>query len=160
MTGVLTGAEFRRRVRARWDQCPGAAVLLFDVDHLAHVNHAVSIQAADACLVAMACIITTEAEGAWVGRLGGDEFAIYFEDVARAVRSADRVRASVEQSFRTERTRVIAEFPELAAHPVLTFSVGAVRVLPGRTLMQVLELGEQALSAAKLAGRNRLCWAP
>jgi GGDEF domain-containing protein len=57
-------------------------------------------------------------------------------------------------------TAVIEKFPQLAAHPVLTFSVGAAKVVPGLTLMQALKRGEEALSAAKIAGRNRLCWAP
>jgi diguanylate cyclase (GGDEF)-like protein len=159
LTGVLNRAEFHRRIEARWHKSPNAAVLLFDVDRLANTNYAVGHTAVDACLVAMARLVTNDAEGAWVCRWSGGEFAVFVTDASRAERVADRIRASMAQSFLRERASVIAEFPELAGQPVLTFSVGGAKVIPSSTLAQVLGRCEEAVLAAKVAGRNRFCWA-
>jgi len=159
LTGLLGRAEFQRRVEARRQALQGAAVLLFDVDLLAALNHTIGHVAVDACLVEMARLVAHGADGGWVCRWGGDEFAVLVSDATQAERIAERIRASMAQSFQNERAAVIAEFPYNAQRAVLTFSVGAARFAPGLSLTQVLERCDQALDAAKLAGRNRLCWA-
>lgn len=159
LTGTLTRAEFCRRVGARWNQSGNATLLLFNADHLARVNQAMGVHAADAFLVEMGRFIAADAEGACVGRMSGDEFAVIVNNAAGAEQLVKRVRERSERCFQTERASVAASFPELSAHTVLTFSVGAVRVAPGLNLMQVLESAEGAVLRAKSSGRNRLCWA-
>ena len=160
LTGVLTQVEFLRRIEARRQSVQNAAVLVFDVDHLKPLNDVIGYVAVDACLVAMARLIAEDAEEAWVCRWGGDEFAVLVTDPTHAERIADRIRARMERSFLKERAAVIAEFPEFAERPVLTFSVGAAKLLPGLNLTQVLERCSEAVDAAKVAGQNCFRWAP
>lgn len=158
LTGVLTRREFHGRVEAEWQELHNAAALLFDVDLWAYLNYALGHDGGDRCLVAMAGFFADEAEGAWVCRWGGDKFAVVVKNAAQAERIANRIRARMEHSFLDERVATIAMHSEIADGPLLTFSVGAAKVVPSLSLVQVLERCEEALYAAKQAGRNRLCW--
>lgn len=160
MTGVLTRLEFRRRVEARWHELDGATALLFDVDGIVFLNNALGHLAGDACLVEIANLVVDGAEGALVCRLGGDKFVVLVLDAAQVERIAERIRARMQQSFRSERAAIASVHPEIAKRPLLTFSVGAAKIVPGLSLTQVLERCDEAMWAAKAAGRNRLCWAP
>ncbi len=160
MTGVLTQLEFRRRVGARWHELDGATALLFDVDGIGFLNHALGHLAGDACLVEIANLVVGGAEGALVCRLGGDKFVVLVLEAAQAERIAERIRTRIQQSFQSEREAVASVHPDIGKRPLLTFSVGAAKIGPGLSLTQVLERCVEAMWAAKADGRNRLCWAP
>jgi diguanylate cyclase (GGDEF)-like protein len=84
-------------------------------------------------------------------RYGGEEFVVILYDLApAAVRSiAEQIRQSVEQ--------LAVEHLDAGGTKVITVSIWAAIVRPaiGRTPKGALQLADEALYQAKLAGRNR-----
>jgi diguanylate cyclase (GGDEF)-like protein len=90
-----------------------------------------------------------EAAGGTAARIGGEEFAVILPDAAAAREVAEGIRVSVE--------RLALNHP-LSTCGVQTVSLGvAVRVpAGGEDPIELMKLADQALYAAKLAGRNRV----
>jgi len=156
-TGLLTRNEFIHQAGAL--SSAGAGVLLLlDVDRLANLNFTSGFEVGDAYLQAAGRIVREEA-GGLVGRWAGDEFIAFVEDASQADAIVERIHARMRAGFFEQRARVVAEFPDLAGKPVLTFSIGASRARPGSTVEQLAQESDQALTAAKKAGRRCLVWA-
>lgn len=150
-TDALTGALNRRG----WDAlAPGAAaaaraqgrsvaVLALDLDHFKALNDAHGHAAGDALL--QGCCHGWQGRlrvGDLLARTGGEEFAVLLLgcDSGGARRTADNLRAAVPVGS--------------------TASVGATVLGPGETLEAALGRADQALYAAKRAGRNRTVTGP
>ncbi|HEX7051432.1 MAG TPA: PleD family two-component system response regulator [Longimicrobiales bacterium] len=128
------------------------AVVMFDFDHFKQVNDTYGHQVGDRVLQEMARILErTAREIDKIGRYGGEEFIVVLPDTDMddAVTFAERVRQRVERHpFAVDR-----------AEPLhLTVSAGVATtphpaVYNPRTLVQ---RADQALYAAKAAGRNRV----
>jgi diguanylate cyclase (GGDEF)-like protein len=128
------------------------SLILFDIDHFKRINDAHGHQAGDHVLVQLATLAASMlGEDEVFARYGGEEFAIIARgtDLAEAEALSERIRASVE------------------AHPFVfegqtipvTISVGVARV-PGMAIATTVDLvarADEALYAAKRAGRNRVC---
>jgi diguanylate cyclase (GGDEF)-like protein len=158
-TDVLTGLANRRAFTESAEQQlkiahrhqRSMAVAIVDLDHFKTVNDTCGHAAGDELLrivgrVMSSTVRTTDQ----VGRLGGEEFGLLFEEVDRdgAWLAADRLRLA------------IAEVP--VGHVVRgrehqTASIG-VATFPddGTTLDQLIARADDALYAAKHAGRNRV----
>ncbi len=161
-TDVLTGLRNRRSVSdvvereiARAARTGRSfAVLLADVDHFKRINDVHGHAVGDAVLVELAARFraTLRISDA-VGRWGGEEFCVVVVevDVAGAERAAERLRAAVaKRPFATDG----------GALPV-TVSVGVAMFRgAGDTLARLLHAADEALYAAKGAGRDRWCLAP
>ena len=84
-------------------------------------------------------------------RVGGDEFVLLLADLSEA---EARTRA---ETLRTE----IGTFP----HPGndrgirITSTMGGTQYRPGESAAELMKRADEALYAAKRAGRNRLGWA-
>lgn len=122
-------------------------VVMADVDHLKTINdsfgHAVGDQVLKAVADAMtAAVRLTDV----VGRYGGDEFLAMLPNCAlgQARTVAERMRAGVSGTPLTFR-------PD-----PLTTSFGIAQWLPGDTVASLVERADQALRAAKQAGRDRV----
>lgn len=128
------------------------SVCVADIDRFKDVNDKFGHAMGDAALQAAAerlsaCLRTTDI----ICRYGGEEFALFFPDCALAdgKRVAERLRAG------------------LAAEPVrkdgleirITGSFGVFGGIPqrGQGLEQFLNKADEAMYAAKRAGRNRVC---
>ncbi len=152
---ALTGAPnrylFKERLQQQLAQAPAAplALLLIDLDHFKEVNDTLGHDKGDELLIEAVRRIDACLGGSdLAARLGGDEFAAVVADSAQLAgldALAGQLVASVAAPYRlgTERAFVsasigIAHYPEDAA-----------------TIADLLRHADQAMYAAKGAGRNR-----
>jgi sigma-B regulation protein RsbU (phosphoserine phosphatase) len=131
---------------------PRGALLVIDVDHFKAINDRWGHDAGDKALVSLAgalsgCIRRSDT----AVRLGGEEFGLWLPDAGPE--AAGRVAEKVHRSLR--------QHPMPDGLP-LTVSIG-VAVLDGPAdaseLTALLKRADEAVYAAKAAGRNRTCWA-
>ncbi len=156
LTDPLTGLGNRRHL----DQCLHRyhdeftryhrrfAVLFCDVDEFKFVNDTYGHDVGDKVLKVVAetlrsCTRPSDS----VGRFGGEEFMLLAPVLsdAQAVALADRVRAIVRSSWTLAARRRIS----------VTLSVGVAVVGPGETARRVVKRADDAMLAAKAAGRDR-----
>ncbi|WP_157269138.1 diguanylate cyclase domain-containing protein [Azohydromonas aeria] len=161
--------EWRRAMRSR----APLSLLLIDVDHFKRYNDAHGHFAGDACLaqVASALASTVQRTGDMAARYGGEEFALVLPctDAMGARRVGEMV---------CERMRELAiPHGDSPVSPLVTLSVGAATVQvacaqhpsSGKSCLQcgafqhccdapqsLVELADQALYAAKAAGRSQV----
>ena len=121
------------------------SLLLIDVDHFKAYNDAYGHQAGDAALQEISRLLLQSCrDGDASFRYGGEEFTILLPgaDMAAAHRVAERCRLTVAQHPWSRRP--------------ITLSIGAATHQPGMTVFSLTEAADQALYAAKAAGRNRV----
>jgi len=156
-TDMLTGLPNRRAFydraareleRARRYGRPVSLIML-DIDRFKVVNDTHGHAAGDEVLRHLADILRRDKRGNdLVGRLGGEEFGLLLPEASQdeALSLAERIRAA------------IAAGP--AAHDGATIaysaSFGVARQKPGDSLESIMQRADQALYAAKEAGRNRV----
>ncbi|HJU20651.1 MAG TPA: PleD family two-component system response regulator [Stellaceae bacterium] len=164
LTDELTGLYNRRFLFAHLDQLrerleqggPGAAVLLFDIDHFKDVNDTYGHAAGDEALRQLtARVLRVVRDVDLVARLGGDEFVVVMAEtpLGEALAIAERLRLAVA----AEPFAVKAGCDPLN----LTISVGAATVAAGYDTADALLTGaDDCLYRAKNAGRNRTFGGP
>lgn len=156
LTGLPNRRSFMERLEravleARQRPAGDGAVLMLDIDHFKEVNDTWGHAVGDEVLQHVAEVIRQSLRRHDMpGRLGGEEFAALLPDAslenARAL--AERVRARLER-----------EPAQTAAGEVgVTISIGVAH-FNGGGARQLLERADEALYAAKSAGRNRVCLA-
>jgi diguanylate cyclase (GGDEF)-like protein len=127
-------------------------LLMLDLDHFKVFNDTNGHLAGDAVLRAAARTATAAVrDGDLVARYGGEEFAVILPDAERTatLEIAERIRAGIE-------TMRVDGLPSLRP-PVITVSIGAaVAPADGRTVQAAMHAADDALYAAKEAGRNRI----
>ncbi|HZU90393.1 MAG TPA: PleD family two-component system response regulator [Stellaceae bacterium] len=159
LTDELTGLYNRRFLFAHLDQLreriahggPGAAVLLFDLDHFRQVNNTYGHAAGDEVLRQLAArVLRVVRDVDLVARLGGDEFVVVMAEtpLSEALAIAERLRLAVaSEPFTVRASR--------DAIP-LTISIGAAAVAAGHDSSDTLLTGaDDCLYRAKNAGRNQ-----
>jgi two-component system, cell cycle response regulator len=164
LTDELTGLYNRRYLFAHLDELIGrvnrdgigAAVLLFDIDHFKTVNDSHGHAAGDEVLRQIARRALGSVRSAdLVARLGGEEFAVVMPETELAVAAAvaERLRAAIaEQPF------TVAAGGKRRA---VTVSIGVTAAAPGGDERdRMLKRADDALYAAKAAGRNRVVTRP
>jgi diguanylate cyclase (GGDEF)-like protein len=136
-------------LRARQTGAEGfrGALMMIDIDHFKNVNdrlgHAVGDRVLKACCLRWERLLR---EQDVLGRLGGEEFCVLLTETppGEAWVVAERLRTAVSSGALTDGVRV-------------TVSIGLAAVEPGDDVWaDTLERADQALYAAKHAGRNRL----
>ncbi|KTS78548.1 diguanylate cyclase [Pseudomonas oryzihabitans] len=152
VTDALTGLYNRRAfdlrlaellTRAEENSLP-LSLLLIDVDHFKAYNDAYGHQAGDAALQDISRLLLQSCrDGDASFRYGGEEFALLLPgaDLSAAHRVAERCRAAVANHAWSRRA--------------ITLSIGAATHKPGMDAYALIERADQALYAAKAAGRNR-----
>jgi diguanylate cyclase (GGDEF)-like protein len=144
----LESAE-REIARAGRDESP-LVLAMFDADHFKAINDSYGHDVGDEALRSIAdCARSVVRRGDLVGRLGGEEFAVLMvgADLEGAAPVVERLRASMTEraiGVRDERVRV-------------SVSIGFTAVVPEEpdALKEALRRADQALFAAKRAGRNK-----
>ncbi|HZT72520.1 MAG TPA: GGDEF domain-containing response regulator [Terriglobales bacterium] len=132
----------------------GAGLLMLDIDYFKNFNDRHGHGAGDALLQAIGRFLEHHTRGADLAcRYGGEEFLVLLPDTdAETLRQrAEEIRAGVE--------RIRIEHDGIALEGV-SLSVG-VAAFPGAggTAAQLLRVADQALYAAKAAGRNQVKFA-
>lgn len=154
LTETLSRGAFLSRAQRALDRSSRneapAGVVVFDLDHFKEVNDRWGHPAGDAVLRGVATAVRDALRPADLfGRIGGEEFAVMLADTpATGVRVvAERLRRKIEQCEVRSGRRTMR----------VTASVGlAVTPTDGATLEALLARADEALYAAKAAGRNRV----
>lgn len=162
LTGLLNRREFLHRARqelarTRRDHTP-LSILMLDLDHFKNVNDRFGHPAGDAVLRHMASLMVQSVRSTdLLARWGGEEFVVLLPntDAPSALVLADKLRLKLAD------TPTIWK-PDHTPIPIaLTTSIGLSSLQPGHTasmaeLDALLSQADQALYAAKHAGRNRV----
>lgn len=159
LTDLLTGLPNRRSAMDQLEQAWSAAsrtgqsiaVMVVDIDHFKHINDTYGHAAGDRVLREAAATLRASARREdSVCRIGGEEFLVICPntDLSAALQSAERLRANLSAKRitigNTERT--------------LTVSIGvATRESVTGDIDALVSIADQALYAAKEAGRNKVC---
>lgn len=157
---ALTGALNRRGLDRRMMECVATSsrhLILFDIDHFKQINDTHGHLVGDALLEQLADRLQHELrpEDCLI-RLGGEEFAVLASDMRdeQAMALADRLRRRVAD------TPFCVEVPGegSAVLASMTISLGVARQSrdDAEALGQLMAEADQALYAAKHAGRNTL----
>ncbi|WP_025597977.1 sensor domain-containing diguanylate cyclase [Burkholderia sp. WSM2230] len=157
LTGVDNRRAFEQAVENEWRRAQRdgdpLSLLLIDVDNFKGFNDLYGHSAGDDALIMVAQCIARNVQrpGDTTARYGGEEFAVLLPDTdeAGALSLAEKIRAAVE---------AIALGHVASSHHVLTVSIG-VATMRGEALSMsrvLVDAADQALYAAKDAGRNRV----
>jgi len=155
LTGCLTRRAFFERMTRALDAARGAGTALscvvLDIDRFKSVNDTLGHAVGDRVVQEVGKqLLASFRRKDIVGRCGGDGFFIGLPgcDLQSAARTAEAMRASIERECATS-------VPN-SAGLTITVSVGLAALEAGESLAQLLERADQALYAAKAAGRNRI----
>jgi diguanylate cyclase (GGDEF)-like protein len=150
LTGVFNRRQMERSLgdaieRQRRSSAP-ASLLLIDVDHFKRINDQAGHAKGDAVLKGIVSLVEKRSRKLdSLFRIGGEEFLLLLPDTQEAPAAvlAEQLRAS------------IAESPLLDGRRV-TVSVGVGELRPGESIDSWMKHADDALYAAKKAGRNRV----
>jgi two-component system, cell cycle response regulator len=157
-TDVLTGMVGRRHgATVLAEACAAAAstgeplaVIVADIDHFKHVNDHYGHAAGDAVLRAVADVmrdglVTGEAAVRW----GGEEFLLVLPGCEGS--------ASLARAERLRRALAASPVDAGGRRQGVTVSLGCASLSSGETPEALVARADQALYAAKAAGRDRVC---
>ncbi len=149
LTAVANRRRLDRTMSEAWkrsaERGKELSVMLIDVDHFKHYNDNHGHQAGDDILRQVAAVLTSclRRNEDLVGRYGGEEFMCIMPGAGGelALQVAEIMRERVEREC-----------------PGITISIGLTSVQPGyeQRITDVIKQADQALYAAKQAGRNRV----
>lgn len=146
----LLDEEWRRALR----QHSELSLLLLDIDHFKQVNDDHGHLVGDDCLVWVAetCNAQLKRPGDTLCRYGGEEFVVLLADTSQhgATMLAEKLRQAVSQTA--------IESSEMHEPLSVTVSIGVATTLPSLNgdPTHLLRCADEALYAAKEAGRNRV----
>ena len=140
----LAGAHLRRAQQSKKE----SAILMIDIDHFKKVNDTRGHDVGDQVLKKIAALIRKAVRpGDIVGRHGGEEFTVLLPEIWNpdiAFQVAERIRNIIQES----RGRL----------PKVTVSIGVgLATATDYSFPTMMRRADQALYAAKKAGRNRVC---
>lgn len=122
---------------------------LLDIDNFKKLNDTLGHDAGDAALIHLATVIReTMRPQDTVARFGGEEFIIILPDT-----SVEDAQTAIVRLQR-ELTRRI--FLHNNDRRLITFSAGVTHLQPGDTQGSVTKRADEAMYAAKQAGKNRV----
>ena len=150
LTGLLNRRAFDDALAAemaRAERSGGlVTAILFDLDHFKSVNDELGHAGGDETLRRFAAILTAEARaGDIVARIGGEEFVVILSDSDEtgARQFAERIGHTLQTLTERHGRRI-------------SVSAGVAQFTPGQPAKSLLALADEALYAAKDAGRNRV----
>lgn len=164
LTGVMNRRSFDATLQHEWLRAARSgdplAVLLVDVDHFKQYNDLYGHLTGDDCLrqVAKALQRTLNRPADRVARYGGEEFALLLPATDR--RGAFHLASCIHGELAALALQHGAS--PTATHVTVSVGICAVdKVEPGQLgIDAVVHCADQALYAAKRAGRSRSCWLP
>ncbi|MCH8493063.1 MAG: diguanylate cyclase [Idiomarina sp.] len=138
-------AEIKRAVRTN----KRLSVAMLDLDHFKQINDRHMHEVGDQVLQIVAGVIKrTVREVDFVARWGGEEFVILFPEIdcRKAAEVSERVRAAI----------AAIDFSAIANDLQVTASIGVAEINQQFNHQTLLQQADQALYAAKAAGRNKV----
>jgi diguanylate cyclase (GGDEF)-like protein len=151
LTDPLTGL-MNRRAFMRMSECEGGAkqaLVVFDIDRFKRINDAYGHQAGDAVICQVAAELQSVLGAAGeVARVGGEEFAL----LAPPCAYDDLVVRLIDLRARIESMPIAIDGGVIRT----TISAGVALRAPGENFANLYRRADQALYAAKKAGRNCL----
>jgi diguanylate cyclase (GGDEF)-like protein len=152
-TGLLNAGAWQQAAAAEAARAARSgrslAVAMVDIDHFKKVNDTWGHLVGDQVLAAVARILAGQLRPYDVaGRFGGEEFAVLLPDATEATARlvAERMRASIATTNPMPGTTL-----------QVTVSIGVAAAVPAReNLRDLVAAADEALYAAKQAGRNRV----
>lgn len=134
------------------------AFILMGLDHFMRVNDTHGHYAGDLVLKSIAFrLANLFGDGVTVSRFSGDEFVVFLTDLGTDAGAAqDRVRDTVARILSALRAPHVVHGREVQ----ITGSLGVVMIEPAGNLLieNVLKQADLALTAAKTAGRDQMCF--
>ena len=155
LTGLLNHTAFFEGARGallRQTRTPGkgASFILIDLDHFKAVNDRHGHPVGDRVLAALGALLRRRLRGSdLVGRLGGEEFGVILEDLTEG--EAERLMNRLLEEFSVMPHSGVGQ---AAFH--VTFSAGVAGFVKGMTVDAWRQAADDALYAAKSAGRHRV----
>jgi len=160
MTDGLTGianrklfdAELRRAAMQAMEKGDLLSLLMLDIDHFKAFNDSYGHQIGDQVLMLLAKTLTASIKGQdTAARFGGEEFSVILPGTSLkgAIKVAENIRKRVSQKQVVNR----ATGDTMGQ---ITVSVGVAQFEYGEPLSQLISRADEALYAAKNAGRNRV----
>jgi diguanylate cyclase (GGDEF)-like protein len=156
LTGIANRRVFDERLQVEWRRCQRnqhpLSMLMIDIDHFKPFNDRHGHVTGDACLRAVAAVLTETFGRAsdLVARYGGEEFAVILSEASheQAIELAEDLRSRVER----------LELPDLPPATRITLSVGVATTVPDErtAAADLLHCADQSLYTAKHEGRNRV----
>ena len=156
---ALTGLPNRRALDARFasaiDGCnrdgTALAIAICDIDHFKAINDGFGHQIGDEVIKFVGSSLADKDAAVFTARYGGEEFVVLFEgiELGDAVARIDRIRAAIS----ARELRITATGQTLGK---ISFSAGVSACNPGDGAYAVLRRADNALYAAKRAGRNQV----
>ena len=150
---ALTGVYNRRHIVSEINRAEDAAdsfsVCLLDLDHFKRINDNLGHAVGDLALQRVAKAIQNEIrQSDCFGRYGGEEFLLLLKDadLAGSKQLLERIRECIEG----------LEITGMEKCPRITISGGVAQYRPGESGSETINRADQALYAAKAAGRNRI----
>lgn len=153
LTELLNRRGMETAARAILTQDSALAVALIDADHFKQVNDQYGHATGDAVLKQLARLLEQETRQTdIVARLGGEEFVLLLPATSptEATSLCERIRRRVETH----------SWQELGHGLLVRISIGLCSRQPGEDLTRLLAQADEALYAAKAAGRNCVRCAP
>ncbi|MEQ7870135.1 diguanylate cyclase [Chromohalobacter salexigens] len=152
----LKGQAAKEMARARRGGAP-LSLIVVDLDHFKHINDTHGHDVGDQVLQSFADTARAQLrEGDILCRMGGEEFVILLPDTApeQAMQVAERLRLAVSTTPVEVETEAVA-----TSRLTYTASLGVARVDPEEASLEpAIKRADEALYAAKNAGRNRVHW--
>lgn len=151
LTGLGNRRAFVEQASARLEDGKSHMLVMVDIDHFKRINDSLGHAGGDLGLQHAAAIISAAApEDALVARLGGEEFGLLMPLRDGSCGSGEAMVESIRQ--RLEALPLITP----AGLTRMTASFGLAVSRPGESLDHLLCRADNALYAAKHAGRNQL----
>ena len=153
LTGLMNRREIFHKLRgiSSGNRQPGGvtAMLFCDIDRFKDVNDAYGHAAGDEVLRRLAERISASVRSDdAAARIGGDEFLVVLTGTHRldeAVAVAEKIRDAASVSVSVDHAQVSA-----------TLSIGVTLVRPGESIGDLIAHADEAMYAAKRAGRNQV----
>lgn len=147
LSGLLNRRGFDNRIDALLAGAGPHGLILCDIDHFKKVNDTHGHQGGDAAIRAFGEALRIAAPpGALVARIGGEEFALFLPGTGK------EATLLFAQTLRA--TRAVAPIPGLPPGVRITASFGVAEVTRGEPLRFAMRRTDDALYAAKNAGRD------
>jgi diguanylate cyclase (GGDEF)-like protein len=157
LTGLLKHADIKEQVAVEVERAArrgtSACVVMLDLDNFKQVNDRYGHAVGDNVIRALSNLLRQRLRRVdSLGRYGGEEFTVVLPECS--LEQAKRILDEIRLRF--------AELPFIATESSfnVTFSAGIAQSNSQTSASQLIELADQALYAAKAAGRNQVLCSP